>query len=57
MTRAAFCLSALQGGMFDMLMMCLSLAVLVYLSMQMYRVYAYVYFSLGLQTFAEMHGN
>eukprot|EP00775_Hariotina_reticulata_P005647 gene5647-5886_t len=34
-----------EGDLGDVLMMSLSLAVLVYLSMQLYRLYAYAYFS------------
>lgn len=36
----------LQGDVGDLFMICLSMAVLVYLSMQLYRLYVYAYFTM-----------
>ena len=44
------------GNTADALMMCGSVAVLLYFSMELYRLYAYLYFSSGLPTLAELHG-
>ena len=45
----------LQGDAGDLFMMCLSMAVLIYLSMQLYRLYAYAYFTAGsYQTMVDM---
>jgi hypothetical protein len=40
----AACWCLLQGDIMDIVMMCVSTAVFVYLSMQMYRLYAYAYY-------------
>jgi hypothetical protein len=49
------CRHRLQGDLGDVLMMSLSMAVLIYFSMQLYRLYAYAYFHAGsYQTMMDM---
>lgn len=52
---AAAASAASQGDAGDLFMICLSMAVLVYMSMQLYRLYAYAYFSMDhYQTMMDM---
>jgi hypothetical protein len=49
------CALPCQGDMMDVLLMSTSMAVLIYMSMQLYRVYAFAYYHMGdYQTMMDM---
>ncbi len=53
-SQAAVLCHCLQGDMMDVVLCSVSMMVFVYTAMQLYRLYAWSYYTAGFHTFAEM---